>query len=72
MPHITIKTYPLPETVKLELAKEITNLLINKAGKSENAISIAITDVPESDWMEQVYDREIRPNLSTLYKKPGY
>lgn len=71
MPHITIKTYPLPETVKFELAKEITNLLINKAGKSENAISIAITDVPESDWMEQVYDREIRPNLSTLYKKPG-
>ncbi len=72
MPHITIKTYPLPETVKLGLAKEITNLLINKAGKSENAISIAITDVPESDWMKQVYDREIRPNLSTLYKKPGY
>ncbi|WP_456867803.1 tautomerase family protein [Galbibacter sp. BG1] len=72
MPHVSIKTYPLSEEVKQQLSEEITKIIIKIADKSDAAISIAITDIPESEWMEKVYEPEIKPNLETLYKKPGY
>lgn len=72
MPHVVIKTYPIPEEQKVQLAEEIKQLIMKVTGKPEDFISIAIKDVPESEWMDKVYELEIRPNLETLYKKPGY
>ena len=72
MPHVTIKTYPISEEQKIKLTAEIIKAIINTTGKTEAAISISITDVPEDEWMEKVYDKEINPNIETLYKKPGY
>lgn len=72
MPHIKINTYPLTEDQKLKIADEISKVFQTIAGKSETAISIDIEDVPESEWMEKVYEPEIKPNLKSLYKKPGY
>lgn len=40
--------------------------------KPEGAVSVAIEEVAENEWMDKVYEAEIRPNLERLYKKPGY
>ncbi len=73
MPHVTIKLYPTgSEEIKTKLAEEITKVIMNVVNKPEAAISVAIEEVAESDWMEQVYDKDIKPNMDKLYKKPGY
>ncbi|UKT66011.1 tautomerase family protein [Pedobacter mucosus] len=73
MPHITIKTYPgVTEEQKQKLTQAIINDVITITGKNEAAISIDIIEVPENEWMEKVYDPNIKPNLDRLYKKPGY
>ncbi|MBS2100983.1 tautomerase family protein [Carboxylicivirga linearis] len=73
MPHVVIKMYP-GTTVeqKKELTKQVTDSLVSIVNKPESAISIAIEEVAETEWMDKVYDSEIRPNLEKLYKKPGY
>jgi 4-oxalocrotonate tautomerase len=40
--------------------------------KPEAAISIAIEEVAENEWMEKVYETDILPNFGKLYNKPGY
>jgi len=73
MPHITIKVYPdVTEEQKKELAANITKEVMAVTGKPEIYITVAIIDVPEDKWMEEVYDSEIKPNIDSLYKKPGY
>lgn len=72
MPHVTIKTYPIPEEQKVKLAAEIEELIVRITGKPQGFVSIAITDVEENEWMEKVYATEILPNMNSLYKKPGY
>jgi len=73
MPHIIIKTYPdVTEAQKQELTKVIINNIVSITGKNEAAISIDIIDIPEEEWMDKIYDTEIKPNIDRLYKKPGY
>lgn len=73
MPHVTIKLYPTgSEEIKSKLAEEITKVIMKVAKKPETAISIDIQEVEESDWMDDVYNKEIKPNMDRLYKKPGY
>lgn len=73
MPHVNVKIYPgCTEEQKNKLAQEITNAVMKVTKKPDSAISIAIEEVEESEWMGKVYDLEIRPNLDKLYKKPGY
>jgi len=73
MPHVVVKLYPgSSEEQKSKLSEEITKVIMNITKKPEAAVSGAIEEVDENDWMEKVYDAEIRPNLEKLYKKPGY
>ncbi|MFD2174735.1 tautomerase family protein [Rhodobacter lacus] len=73
MPHITVKLATgRTEDQKHDLAKHLAEALMNTLGTSEDAISVAIEDVPQAEWFTQVYDPEIAPNLDHLYKKPGY
>jgi 4-oxalocrotonate tautomerase len=73
MPHVTVKMYPgCTHEQKSKLAQEITNAIMKIAQKPESAISIAIEEVTEAEWMAKVYDTEIRANMEKLYKKPGY
>ena len=73
MPHINVKMYPgCTEEQKKQIAQEITKAIMTIAQKPEAAISIAIEEVAEIDWMNTVYDQDIRPNMEKLYKKPGY
>lgn len=73
MPHIVVKLYPgVSEEQKSKIAQEITKVVQQHAEKPEEFISVDITEVPEAQWMDQVYDSEIKPNWEKLYKKPGY
>ncbi|OXA88958.1 tautomerase family protein [Flavobacterium hercynium] len=73
MPHVNLKMYPgTSEEQKEKIAQEITNIIIKHTGKPEAAVSIEIAEVAEDVWMEEVYNKEIKPNIEKLYKKPGY
>lgn len=73
MPHVTVKMYPgCTNEQKNKLAQEITNAIMTIAQKPEAVISIAIEEVKEAEWIDKVYETEIRPNMEKLYKKPGY
>ena len=73
MPHVIVKMYPgSTEEQKNKISEEITKAIMNIANKSEAAVSVAIEEIEESEWMEKVYDTDISPNLENLYKKPGY
>jgi 4-oxalocrotonate tautomerase len=73
MPHVIVKMYPgTSEEQKELIAQQITKILMEGADKTEAAVSIAITEVAKDDWMEEVYAKEIKLNMETLYKKPGY
>jgi 4-oxalocrotonate tautomerase len=73
MPHVIVKLWPgRSEESKLRLAKAITEDLVRFAGASESSVTVAIEEIPSSEWKENVYDPEIRDNVDQLYKKPGY
>jgi 4-oxalocrotonate tautomerase len=73
MPHVIIKMYPgTSKEQKEKIAQEITAVLMKNADKPEEAVSIAITEVAEDAWMNEVYAKEILPNMEKLFKKPGY
>lgn len=73
MPHVNIKMYPgTSEELKEKIAQEITKILMTIADKPEESVSIAINDISETLWMEDIYANEILPNMDKLYKKPGY
>jgi 4-oxalocrotonate tautomerase len=73
MPHIVIKMYPgTSEENKQKLAQAVTQQVTEYTGKPDMAISVAIVEVAEDVWMDEVYATEIKPNMDSLYKKPGY
>ena len=73
MPHVAVKMYPgSTEEQKIKISEEITKVIMNVTTKPEAAVSVAIEEVAENEWMVKVFDTEIRPNLEKLYKKPGY
>lgn len=73
MPHVVVKMYPAEsEKQKQILAEEITKVIMNITGKPEAAVSVGIIEVPENVWMEDVYNKDILPQMESLYKKPGY
>ena len=39
---------------------------------TEEAVSVSIEDVEQSEWTEKVYKPDIAGNWDKLYKKPGY
>jgi 4-oxalocrotonate tautomerase len=73
MPHVNVKMYPgSTEEQKNKLAEEITKAVMAIVNKPEAAVSVAIQEVEEAAWMDDVYAKDIKPNMDRLYKKPGY
>lgn len=74
MPHITVKHYPreLTDEQKQALASDICAVLRKHFNSSDESLSVALTPVEKERWKEDVYDKEIAPQLATLAKKPGY
>ncbi|CAH5137292.1 tautomerase PptA [Klebsiella oxytoca] len=73
MPHIDIKCFPrdLNDEQKAALAADITEVVIRHLNSKERSVSVALNEIKESDW-QQVWDREIAPQMEQLIKKPGY
>ena len=74
MPHINIKCYPkhLSEKEFKSFITDLTGLAEKHLKASEGDISINYTEVPVEQWKDEVYDKDIKPNLDRLVKKPGY
>ena len=74
MPHINIKCYPkhLTENEMNALVTELTQLAEKHLKATEEYISISYTEIPADKWKDEVFDKEIRPNIGKLAKNPGY
>jgi 4-oxalocrotonate tautomerase len=73
MPHVTVKLWPgKSEQQKKKLAAEITKAVMNTLDYGEDSVSVGIEEVDVKDWMEKVYNPDVRAKPKTTYKKPGY
>jgi len=73
MPHVVVKLWPGESgQAKSRLAEAITRDAMSVLNLGEESVSVAIDEVEPHDWMEKVYQPEIRSRWDTLYKKPGY
>ncbi len=74
MPHIDIKCYPkhLSESEMNTFVAELTELAGKHLKSTEEYISISYTEIPAEQWKEEVFDKDIRPNIGKLAKDPGY
>ncbi len=73
MPHIHLKIAAgQSEENKQKLADLFTRVITENTENLDEAVSVAIEDIPKEDWKDAVYDKEIKPNIEALYKKPGY
>ena len=72
MPHMAVKLWPgRKEEAKENLAKKIVNVVVEELNVDAGAVSVAIEEVKQSDWEEQIYKKEIKDN-SNIYVKPDY
>ncbi|SFU37055.1 4-oxalocrotonate tautomerase [Butyrivibrio sp. M55] len=73
MPHIEIECFSgRTDEQKEQCAERIADVVAETLGCKTSSVSVAITDVPEEEWKEKVWDKHIAPELNNLYKKPGY
>ena len=73
MPHVIVKIWPGPsEQQKARLSQEIVKAVMTNLKTGEESISVAIEEVKPREWVEKVYDVDIRDRMDRLYKKPGY
>ncbi len=73
MPHVEIKCYPgRTEEQKKSCAKAVAKAICETLNCPMEAVSLAITEIPQPEWKEKVWDKEIAPKKDALYIKPGY
>ncbi|ABF41512.1 4-oxalocrotonate tautomerase [Candidatus Koribacter versatilis Ellin345] len=73
MPHVIVKLWPgKSEAQKTRLAEAITKAVTEILHYGEESVSVAMEEVKAGDWAKKVYLAEVKPNIGTLYKKPGY
>ena len=74
MPHINVKCYPkhLSEQQMKDFISDLTNVTQKHLNASEDSISISYEEIPAEQWKNEVFDKEIKPNIGKLAKDPGY
>ncbi|GGA85037.1 tautomerase family protein [Puia dinghuensis] len=73
MPHIIVKVAAgKTEEEKTRLTEDITRDVMKVFHLGQDAVSVAIEEIQQADWMDTVYKTDILPHWDTLYKKPGY
>ena len=73
MPHVDIKCFAgRTEEQKRECAARIADVIANTLDCETSSVSVAIKDVKQSEWKEEVWDKYIIPDGKYMYKKPGY
>ncbi len=73
MPHVVVKLWPgKSEQQKTRLAEAITNDVMSILHYGDESVSVAFEEIRSKDWMEKVYEPDIKSKWDKLYKKPGY
>lgn len=73
MPHAEIKCFSgRTEEQKRRCAEKVADDIAAILGCEISSVSVAIKDVDEKDWKEEVWDKNIIADKDYLYKKPGY
>lgn len=73
MPHVEIKCFSgRTEEQKRRCAEKVADDIAEMLGCEISSVSVAIKDVDEKDWKEEVWDKNIIADKDYLYKKPGY
>ena len=73
MPHVEIKCYPgRTAEVKQKCADKIAADVAELMGCNLSSVSVAIKEVRQEDWKEQVFDGQIFADEDALYVKPGF
>ena len=73
MPHVIVKMWPgRTEQQKQKLAERITKDIMEEFNCGEDHVSVAMEEVSQDNWKEQVYKPEIIGTKMKLYKQPGY
>ncbi|WP_280952228.1 tautomerase family protein [Rhizobium anhuiense] len=73
VPHIIVKMIEgRSRTQKQELSDRLAEALMAVLGSRDEAVSVAIEDVPADKWESDVFLPEIKGRKETLYKKPEY
>jgi 4-oxalocrotonate tautomerase len=73
MPHVIVKMISgKSEKLKTEMAEKIVKDVMAVLEYGEEAVSLAIEEVPMDRWTESVYKPDIQAHWDALYKKPGY
>jgi 4-oxalocrotonate tautomerase len=73
MPHIIVKVWPgKTEAQKQLLVDRITRDVMDVLHYGDESVSVAIEEVPSSDWAEKVFRPDILKAGKKLYKQPGY
>jgi 4-oxalocrotonate tautomerase len=73
MPHVIVKLLAgRTEQQKARIAEEVTKAIMATTGNGADAVSVAIEDVEQKDWVRKVWDPDIADQWDQLFKKPGY
>lgn len=73
MPHVIVKLWPSKsEQQKTRLAEAITKNVMDILHYGEESVSVAMEEVKSQDWVEKVYQPDVKCKWGKLYKKPGY
>ena len=59
MPLIVVKAYPKDETVKQEVAEEITRVFTEKWGCPRQAVTVKIEEYEPDVWAREIKEKEI-------------
>lgn len=73
MPHIEVKCFPgRSDEQKALCAEKVAQAAADALGCKLSSVSVAIKEVKQADWKEQVWDKQIAADDACLYKKPEY
>jgi 4-oxalocrotonate tautomerase len=73
MPHLIVKVADYHSEAEIQaLGERLTTAVTQALNVGPDTLSIAIEEVPLSEWTDRVYVPEIEPQLDRLLKRPGY
>lgn len=73
MPHVEIKCFPgRTEEQKRNCAEKISEIIAETLGCKTSSVSVAIKEVSEEKWKEEVWEKSIIADKDFMFKNPGY
>ncbi|MBO4243381.1 MAG: tautomerase family protein [Clostridiales bacterium] len=73
MPHVVIKCFKgRTEETKKKCADKVAEDVAQILGCNLSSVSVDIKEYDKEDWKPEVWDKEIKPRMEKLVKKPEY